>query len=270
MFRMAPNYDVAPAYLGAMAAAQPALIFIHGFPFDGSTWGTQVEGFKDEWLVLAPDLRGFGKDQRALPEVFTMEDHAEDLKALLDEKGIERAVLCGLSMGGYIAMAFLESWPERVVGLVLANTRATADDEAGRQAREMVARHALDQGMEPLARSMVQKLLAPANLEAMPELVERMHRVIARQRPEATAASARGMALRPDRTAWLAGVQVPTLVVTGEADVLMPIQTSEAMARAVPGAELAVLPMAGHLSPLEQPEAFNRTVRAFLLRHFSQ
>lgn len=266
---MVPSYDATPAYLGAMPAYPPALLFIHSFPFDGTTWQSQVNAFNAQHRVFAPDLRGFGNDSRPIQPVITMEDHAADLKALLDTQHIEQVALCGMSMGGYIAMAFLQRWPELVAGLVLVNTRATADDEAGKEAREMVARHALEQGMEPLARSMVHKLLAPHNLKAIPDLVERMHQVIARQRPSATAASALGMAQRPDRTAWLSKVSVPTLVVTGDADLLMPIQTSEAMARAIAGAELVVLPNAGHLSPLEQPEAFNRALRKFLQRHFS-
>jgi len=126
-----------------MAKARPTLLCIHGFPLDHTLWDPQVAGLRDVADVLAPDLRGFGSDRRILPEVMTMEAFATDLKALLDERGVDRAVLCGLSMGGYIAMAFLELWPERVAGLILCNTRANADTPEGRAARKASTDHPL-------------------------------------------------------------------------------------------------------------------------------
>lgn len=251
------------------ASNSPTLLFIHGFPLDASLWNDQVEGLADVAQVLVPDLRGFGDDKRELPKAMTMEAHAQDLKELLDECGVERVVLCGLSMGGYIAMAFLERWPDRVAGLVLANTKATADDIAAREGREQSAVNAMEKGMAVMARAMAPKLLTEATQRDRPELLQRVEGMIARQLPEAAAASARGMALRPYRLEWLQGVRVPVLVITGDADELMPLATSEAMAQAAPKSRLVVIPDAGHLSNMERPVAFNNAVRSFLttLKH---
>lgn len=243
----------------------PTLLLVHGFPMDGSMWSPQTEALRGTCDVLAPDLRGFGQDRRTIPALMTMEAHARDLKELLDTRSAERVVLCGLSMGGYIAMAFLERWPERVAGLVLANTRATADDEAGKAARAESARAALERGMRVIARGMLPKLLSDHTRRTMPELAEQVEEMIARQAPEAAAASALGMAERPDRSNRLDRIQVPTLIITGGEDALMPLPTSQAMADAIPDARLHVIPGAGHLSNMEAPEAFNAALLRFML-----
>ncbi|MDX9749668.1 MAG: alpha/beta fold hydrolase [Flavobacteriales bacterium] len=242
------------------------LLFIHGFPLDHTLWRHQVRAFSGTHRVLAPDLRGFGEDKRAVPEEMTMERYAADLKELLDEQGVERATLVGLSMGGYIAMAFAAKWPDMVRGLVLANTRAGGDDEDAVKARREMARNAVDKGMAVIARGMVPNLLSDRTRQRTPRLAAEVEAMIARQSPQATAAAAKGMARRPDRTAWLRTLRLPVLVITGEQDKLMPLPTSQAMADALPRAALVVLSGAGHLSNLEQPEAFNAQVEAFLGR----
>lgn len=249
---------------GAMAL--PTLLCIHGFPLDGSFWQPQAEGLSGAAHVLAPDLRGFGTDARHLPEAMTMESYAEDLKELLDEAGIERAVLCGLSMGGYVAMAFAERWPERVQGLILCNTRSTADTDEGRAAREQTALDALSKGAGVIARAMIPKVLSQRTRDEQPAVAARIEALMARQRPEAIAAAARGMALRRDRTDVLRRIAVPTLIVTGSHDELMPLQTSESMHRAMPGSELLVIEGAAHLSSAEAPVAFSTAVAGFLKR----
>lgn len=243
----------------------PTLLLIHGFPLNSSSWNDQVTGLTDVADVLAPDLRGFGNDIRELPLIVTMDAYAEDLKAMLDERKIERVVLCGLSMGGYVAMAFLARWPERVEALILANTRANADSEEGRKGREQTAVQALEKGMAVMARGMVPKLLSPQVRRTRPELYKSVERMIAETRPEATAAAARGMALRPDRSAWLATQSLPTLIITSEGDELMPMETSTAMAKAIPNSSLAIIPQAGHLSNVERPDEFNNAIREFML-----
>jgi 3-oxoadipate enol-lactonase len=268
-YRMVPNYitkaGMPRKYLHPMNK-KPTLIFIHGFPLDHSSWNRQVDALNDVANVLAPDLRGFGKDDRALPEVMTMEAYAEDLKVLLDEQGVEHAVLCGLSMGGYIALAFLAAWPERVAGLVLANTRANADDEQGRKGREETAQNAFDKGMEVMARGMLPKLLTDRTRNERPATAEHIASIIAEQRPEAVAAAARGMAVRVDRLPQLPSITVPTLIITGSDDALMPLPTSQTMADAIPNSTLVVLPKAGHLSNVDAPEAFNAAIVDLLRR----
>lgn len=244
--------------------ALPTLLCIHGFPLDGSFWQPQVQGLAGAAHVLAPDLRGFGADRRPVPEVMTMEAFAEDLMESLDRAGIERAVLCGLSMGGYVAMAFTERWPERVQGLILCNTRSTADNDAGKAAREQTALDALSTGAGVIARAMVPKVLSQRTRSQHPAEAQRIEEIMARQRPESIAAASRGMALRPDRTGLLRRIKVPALIVTGSEDNLMPLETSEAMNGAMAGSELVVIPGAAHLSCSESPVEFNRHASRFL------
>jgi len=245
---------------------KPTLLLIHGFPLDHRSWDGQVEALQEYAHVLAPDLRGFGKDDRPLSEAMSMEAYARDLKDLLDERGVDRVVLCGLSMGGYIALSFLAAWPERVAGLILVNTRANADDEAGRKGREETARNAFDKGMEVIARGMLPKLLTEQTRNEQKEIAERIASIIAGQRPEAVAAAARGMAIRADRVPMLPSITVPTLILTGSKDALMPLPTSQVMADAIPNSTLVVLPEAAHLSNAEAPEAFAAAIMAFLPR----
>jgi len=246
--------------------ALPTLLCIHGFPLDGSFWQPQVEGLSPVARVLAPDLRGFGTDRRPMPAAMQMEAYAADMKALLDAEGIDRVVLLGLSMGGYVAMAFIELWPERVQGLILCNTRSTADTGEGKAAREQTALDALSKGADVIARAMVPKVLSARTRSEQPEVARRVKAIMARQPREAIAAAARGMALRPDRTDALRRIAIPTLIVTGGRDELMPLHTSEAMHRAMPGSELVVIDAAAHLCSAEAPEIFNAEVAAFLDR----
>jgi len=214
--------------------------------------------------VMAPDLRGFGHDRAPLPTAMSMEAYATDLHDLLDAAGRERVVLCGLSMGGYVALSFIDQWPERVEGLILCNTRATADGPEGRTAREQTARDAEDKGAAVIARAMAPKLLSERTRMIHPEICSRMERMMAEQRPEAIAAAARGMAERPDRSELLPRIEVPTLIITGSDDALMPLETSEALHRAIPGSRMMVIQGAGHLSPVEAPALFNEAVELFL------
>lgn len=241
-----------------------ALLLIHGFPLDGSFWQQQLESLSSVAEVLAPDLRGFGADRREVPRAMSMEAYAADLHELLDARGIERAVLCGLSMGGYVAMAFAEQWPERVQGLILCNTRSTADTEEGKAAREQTASDALDKGAAVIARAMIPKVLSEGTRRERVEVAARVEAIMASQRPEAIAAASRGMALRPDRTRVLRKLNKPVLIVTGSEDALMPLPTSEAMHAASPDSRLVVIEGAAHFCPVEAPEQFNAEVSLFL------
>ncbi len=246
-----------------MVTTKPTLLLIHGFPLDHTLWDPQQKALSNAADVLAPDLRGFGSNN-ANGALVTMETFAKDLHELLDRNGAGRVVLCGLSMGGYIAMAFLEQWPERVEALILCNTRSTADTAEGKEGRVATARDAQEKGSAVIARAMVPKVLSASTRSQRPDIVAHVEAMMARQHPDAISAASLGMAQRPDRTAVLRAVKVPTLIITGEVDELMPLPTSRAMADAIPGAHLVVLPNVGHLSNVEAPELFNTTVRDFL------
>ncbi|MBK6627931.1 MAG: alpha/beta fold hydrolase [Flavobacteriales bacterium] len=243
---------------------RPTLLLVHGFPQDATLWEGTAAALHERADVITPDLRGFGSDAREVPSVLSMDVLAEDLADLLDQRGVHRAVIGGLSMGGYVALAFAERWPQRVQALVLCNTRSTADTVEARQARLGTAETALTKGTAVIARGMMPKLLSRTTRRAQPGLAARVEAMMARQRPVAVAAAAMGMAARPDRTAVLQGLRVPVLIITGEEDDLMPLPTSQAMQEAATDARLRVIPGVGHLSNLERPDAFHRAVRDFL------
>jgi 3-oxoadipate enol-lactonase len=240
------------------------LLLIHGYPLDHTLWQPQVNGLADIARVIAPDLRGFGQSD-APKGAYTMETHADDLRALLDVLQVERAVVCGLSMGGYIALAFWRKYVDRVRGLILVDTRAGADAPAARQARLDMVEQVKQHGSAPAADAMLSRLLAPSTRQSRPDLVESIHAMMLRQRSTGIIGAQLGMAERPDSTAMLPTITVPTLVVFGAEDVITPAETEgRSLADAIAGAKLVIIPNAGHLSNLEQPEAFNAAVREFL------
>jgi len=249
------------------------LLLLHAFPLSRRMWQPQLAGLADSCRLLAPDLPGFGgsppwpaaADDAAA--ACRMEDMAAAAVARLDEAGVAAAVVCGLSMGGYVALALYETFRERVRGLVLADTRAAADDEAGR-GRRLESARAVESGGPPalaaLASSLVPRLIAPRTRTARPELVAWLHGEIAAAPPAGVAAAQRGMAERPDRTHLLPRIAVPTLVVVGEEDEITPPAESVVLRDRIPGARLVTVAGAGHLSSLEQPEAWNAALREFL------
>lgn len=239
------------------------VLLIHGFPLDREMWNDQLRGLSASARVIAPDLRGFGESGPP-PDVMPMEDYATDLAELLEILAVDRAVVCGLSMGGYVALAFHARFPERTAGLVLANTRAGADSDAARAARLQNVKRAYAEGAGAIADAMLPKMLTDATRAARPALASGVRAMMARQTPDGLAAALRGMAARQDRTADLAGIAVPTLVVTGDADTLIPPSESALIAAAVPNARLVTIPGAAHLSNVERPEAFNAAVASFL------
>jgi pimeloyl-ACP methyl ester carboxylesterase len=195
-----------------------------------------------------------------------MERLAEDVRGLLDALGLERIVLGGLSMGGYVAFAFYRRWPERVAALILADTRASADTEEGRKARYETAGVAEREGSGAIAERMLPKLLAPATHERQPELVAAVRSMILEATPSGIARALRGMAARASAFDLFPLIKCPTLILVGEHDVLTPPADSEAMAKEIPGSTLVKIPAAGHLSNLEQAEAFNRNLQEFLAK----
>jgi pimeloyl-ACP methyl ester carboxylesterase len=242
------------------------LLFVHGYPLDHTLWQPQIDGLANVARVIAPDLRGFGQSD-APGGVHTMEAHADDLRALLDALRIERAVVCALSMGGYIALAFWRQYASRVRGLILVDTRAGADSPAARQARLDVVEQVKQHGSEPAADAMLPRLLAGSTRQSRPDLAEFARAMMLRQPPTGIIGAQLGMAGRPDSTPTLPTITVPTLVVFGAEDVITPAETEgRNLAAAIPNAKLVIIPDAGHLSNLEQPEAFNAAVREFLVQ----
>ena len=239
-----------------------AVLFVHGFPLDRTMWRPLAAALIG-WRRIAPDLRGMGTSDGS-EDPYDLAVYADDLAALLDALQVDRAVVCGLSMGGYIAFELLRRHRERVEALILMNTRATPDDADGKAQRDVTIARVRRDGPAGLADEMLPKLLAPASLQTMPDVVRQVRAMATRAPAEGILGALVAMRDRPDSTPLLPTIAVPTLVITGSDDRLIPTTAARAMAEAIPGAHYAVVPSAGHLSPLEQPVNTGRIVREFL------
>jgi pimeloyl-ACP methyl ester carboxylesterase len=237
-----------------------ALLLVHAFPRHSATWEHQIAALSPHHRVIAPDLRGLGSTARGSGGA-SLDQHADDLAALLDHLSIENAAVAGLSMGGYISFALWRRHRERIAALILADTRAGADSEEGKQGREKNARLAEEQGPGAIADQMLPKLLAP---NAPTALRDQVRGIIESNDRAGIAAALRAMAARPDSTPLLATIDVPTLVIVGADDELTPPSEAAAMLSVIPGCRLVELPGAGHLSNMEAPEVFNAEVAEFL------
>ncbi|GCF07645.1 alpha/beta fold hydrolase [Dictyobacter arantiisoli] len=245
------------------------LIFLHAFPLNRSMWEGQITALLNEqrYRLVAPDWRGFGES--SLPaSVSTMDLLADDIAGLMDHLGMQQAILCGLSMGGYAAFAFYRKYAQRVGGLILADTRPGLDTEEARANRENVARIVEEQGAGVIADMQVPRLISDVTRKQHPEVETRVRQMISLANPQGIAAASRGMALREDATPLLGQISCPTLVIAGELDVLTPPDVARAYASQIPGAQFATILAAGHLSNFEQPTAFYTIMRQFLLAYF--
>jgi 3-oxoadipate enol-lactonase len=228
------------------------LLLLHAWPLDRRMWDPQLAVLPEGPPVAAPNHPGFGGSPLD-GAVTTMGSCAETAIAAMDEAGMERSLVCGLSVGGYVAFELRRRARDRVVGLVLANTRAVADTPEAAETRRALAARLRAEG-NVLAQEPPPLLSA----DAQGELEEDVRRLIADQSAEAIAALSLGMAERPDSTPDLPTIDVPTLVITSDADRMIPAEVSSEMASRIPGARLEVLPGAGHLSNLEARESFDR------------
>lgn len=240
----------------------PAVLLVHGFPFDRSMWERQMASLT-RLRRVAPDLRGFGASTLG-SEPVTMARYADDLVGLLDAVEIRRAVICGLSMGGYVAFEVVRRHPERVRGLVLMDTRADADSTEGRKGRDAMAALVRRAGMGAVAESLIPKLLAPQTAKRRPAVVGRLRHMILRAPTAGVVAALRAMRDRSDATGWLQLIRAPTLVVAGAADQLTPPDVATGMAEQIRGARSVIVPGAGHVPPIERPQITSQVLRRFL------
>ncbi|MFI7100458.1 alpha/beta fold hydrolase [Streptomyces sp. NPDC050161] len=264
----------------AEAGSGAPLVLVHGHPFDRTMWAPQLASLgapgSGRW-VIAPDLRGYGTSHVApggehggAPEVrrTTLETFARDIAALLDALGLgrERIVLGGLSMGGQIAMEFARLFPGRLRGLVLAATSPYAETAAGKRGRHALADRLLREGMAGYADEVLDAMVAPYNVTALPEVAGHVLRMMRGAPPEGAAAALRGRAERRDHTASLARLGVPALVVAGRDDPFTPVDATRGWYRHIPDATLTVIEGAAHLPNLERPEEFNAALAGFVDR----
>lgn len=257
---------IVPTRLGAVGcddigAGAPVLL-LHGYPHDRSLWAPQLAAPASGFRYLAPDLPGFGETARIAPT--TLDRWSDWAIALLDALGLERAVIGGLSMGGYLALAIARRHPSRVRALVLADTRAGADSDEARAKRREAQTLARAEGPGAIAERAIAGMIGRTTRASRPAVVAELDAMMRRAPVEAIVDALQVMIDRPDATPSLAAISVPTLILCGEEDVLTPPDDSRAMHAAIGGSRLEVIPKAGHASNLEQPEVFNRLLSDFL------
>ncbi|MFD3835863.1 alpha/beta fold hydrolase [Streptomyces sp. NPDC058642] len=237
------------------------LVLVHGHPFDHTMWNPQRAAFCADRQVITPDLRGYGTSR--VPEVTRFEQFAQDIRELLDELDVRACVLAGLSMGGQIVMDCYRQFPERVRGLVLADTFPAPETPEGVTVRHAMADRLLREGMRGYADEVLEKMVAPY---ADAEVKAHVHRMMTATSPQGAAAALRARAARPDYRDLLTRVTVPALVVVGRDDAYTPVADAEAMHAALPSSQLRVIEGAAHMPNLERPAEFNEALGEFLAK----
>jgi len=240
------------------------ILLIHGFPLNIEMWRPQIGYLSALYRVIAIDLRGHGLTPPT-PGPYSMELLADDCAAALAVLGVhEPAVICGLSMGGYISFALYRRHPQLFSGLILAATRAGTDTNQARANRDQAIAVAKKQGSQPLFENMLKVLLAPDTYQDKPELVDNVAEILSQTSEDGVVAALEGMRDRADSTDLLEQIDVPTLILHGEADQIIPLSESELMHNKIPNSILEIIPNAGHLPNMEQPEVFNQLTANFL------
>lgn len=239
-----------------------AVVFLHGFPLDRTMWAAQTSALASQHRCLAVDARGFGDSPPAPP--FSIDRYADDVVGVLDVVAVDQAVIVGLSMGGYVAFALWRRHPDRVRGLVLADTRATADPPDARDRRRELMEVARTGGPRAVADRQIVGVLGKTTRERRPDIVETVRGVMMRASVDGIVGALEAMLGRPDSTSALPTISVPTLVIAGDEDVITPAKDTRAMHAAIRGSRLEILAGAGHLSSIERPAAFNAVLSEFL------
>lgn len=241
----------------------PPLVLLHPFPVHHEFWLPAANALASRYRLIMPDLRGHGESGVGEGPA-TMEKHAADVRAVMDDADVGRAPMIGVSIGGYLLFEFWRKYASRVAALALCNTKAPADNAEARAGRLQAATDVLERGTEPFFQSMIAKVLAKSTRESRPDLVDNAMRMMQKMSAEDVAQVQRGMADRPDSVQTLKTINVTTVLVTGDEDPMTGAKEAELMHQHIPGSQIRVIPKAGHYSPWEQPEQFARILRQFL------
>jgi 3-oxoadipate enol-lactonase len=239
------------------------VVFIHGFPFSQEMWRSQVDEFSGDYRVITYDVRGHGESEVGDGQ-YTIEFFVDDLLALLDHLRIEKAVVVGLSMGGYIALRAIERNPERFKGLALCDTRSEADPNEGKIKRAGNIKSVRTDGVKKYAEGFVRAVFAPQTFERNPEAIKFIRNIIENTSPISIAGTLLALASRTDTTESLSKINVPTLILVGEHDALTPVSAAKSMSEKIRQSELHIISDTAHLSNLEKPEEFNKHLSGFL------
>ena len=247
---------------GVIGSGAP-VVLLHPFPASHELWEPAAQALDTRYRVILPDLRGHG-ESRVGEGPATMAKHAADLSRVLDQEKIGRTVFVGVSIGGYVLFEFWRRYPARVAALVLSNTKGGADTAEGRASRLQAAVDVMDRGTEPFFENMIPKLLGSTTRRTRPDLVEAALRMMRKMSAEDVAQVQRGMAERPDSIETLKTINVHTLLVTGDEDILTGVSEAELMKQNIAGSQMKVIAKAGHYSPWEQPQEVGRMLRQFI------
>ena len=241
----------------------PPVVLLHPFPAHHEFWTPVADSLGARYRLILPDLRGHGESGVGEGPA-TMEKHAADIGRVMDDADVGRVPLIGVSIGGYVLFEFWRKFRGRVAAIGLCNTKAPADGPEARAGRLQAANDVLDRGTEPFLESMISRLFGKTTRETRPDLVDGAMRMMRQMSPEDIAQVQRGMASRPDSVETLKTINVPTLLITGDEDILTGINEAELMRQHIAGSQLRVIPKAGHYSPWEQPDEAARLLRQFL------
>jgi 3-oxoadipate enol-lactonase len=252
-------------YTDSGKTSAPTVVFIHGFPFDHTMWEEQAALAAPSFRVITYDQRGHGRTGVGDGQ-YIFESFADDLFRLLDTLHVNKAILCGLSMGGYVALRAAERSPERILGLILCDTRSEADGNEAKLKRAASIKTVREAGVQAFAEGFLKAIFAPSSFTEKPEAVEKIRRVMTANLPQGICGTLIALATRTDTTPVLAAVQVPTLILVGEHDSITPPAAAKAMHERIPHSQMAVIPRAAHMSNLENPTAFNKELTSFLKR----
>lgn len=239
----------------------PPLVLVHGFPFDHSIWHAQLEVVSDEARVIAVDLPGFGGSQSLQGDEPSIDGYADAIARWAGEAGIDKFVLAGHSMGGYVALAFARRYPEMLTGLGLVCTRPGPDTEQAKQGRYTMIENVRERGPQAVVDAMLPRLLSQQTREKRSEVVEQTRKVMLHQSSDGIIAALKAMASRPDSSPILAEIRVPTAVIGGAEDAIIPAADEDLMAATIPGATQVRIDGAGHMPMLEQPERLAEALR---------
>ena len=239
------------------------VVLVHGFPFDHAMWQPQVEALSRTYRVISYDVRGHGQSEPGEGQV-TLESFVDDLLMLLDHLKVHRAVLCGLSMGGYIALRAVERRADRFSALILCDTKSEADSSEARLKRSAAISAVKQNGVDAFSNEFIKSALAEGSLRTNPGLVTSILAMIRRNSPLGICGTLLALAGRTDTTGALSQMDLPALILVGEQDKLTPPAVSESMSKALPRATMRLIPNAGHLSNLENPSVFNAFLIEFL------
>jgi pimeloyl-ACP methyl ester carboxylesterase len=242
----------------------PAVLLLHGFPLDGRMWDAQLDALAARHRVIVPDMRGFGQSQPPAGP-FSIESLADDVHALAQKLGAVPFVLAGLSMGGYVSLAYARKYRDTLRALILVDTKAEGDTPEGKGGRAKMIQLARDKGSVATGDAMQPKLLSPDTIQHKRAIVKALRAMMDNNPPITLEHALAAMRDRPDRSDTLSTLnKLPTLILVGDADSITPPSVAESMQRAIPDSQLTIIRGAGHMSPMEQPEQVNRALGAFL------